>query len=251
MNRVGDMMLSIGLFSMFALFGDLNYATVFSSSPYVNEVAITIVVILLFIGATAKSAQVPLHVWLPSSMEGSCSCSWASSSHDKIYLFVLKYKGGRHISIVLLIINSSTEYASIFFISLNTFTLQNIVTFVDYKIIKFKSYSSNKCLHVKASEHALGVAFQNFEYFLLTNRLMNTPTDLLYSYERSFDIKNCGSNISKFSIFNGYNLSGASGSSVSFSTPLLLHSRRVLSNFRLKNLNRGLCTISKDVKNIP
>lgn len=64
------MMLSIGLFSMFALFGTLDYATVFSASPYVNEVAITIVVLLLFIGATAKSAQIPLHVWLPASMEG-------------------------------------------------------------------------------------------------------------------------------------------------------------------------------------
>jgi NADH:ubiquinone oxidoreductase subunit 2 (subunit N) len=71
MNRVGDMMLSVGLFAMFALFGNLDYSTVFSISPYVNETAITIVAILLFIGATAKSAQIPLHVWLPSSMEGS------------------------------------------------------------------------------------------------------------------------------------------------------------------------------------
>jgi len=62
MNRVGDMMLSIGLFAMFALFGNLDYSTVFSISPYVNEIAITIIVLLLFIGATAKSAQVPLHV---------------------------------------------------------------------------------------------------------------------------------------------------------------------------------------------
>ena len=70
MNRVGDMMLSIGLFAMFGIFGNLDYSTVFSISPYVNEVAITIVGLLLFIGATAKSAQVPLHVWLPGSMEG-------------------------------------------------------------------------------------------------------------------------------------------------------------------------------------
>jgi NADH-ubiquinone oxidoreductase chain 5 len=70
MNRVGDMMLSVGLFAMFAIFGNLDYSTVFSSSPYVNEIAITIVGLLLFIGATAKSAQVPLHVWLPGSMEG-------------------------------------------------------------------------------------------------------------------------------------------------------------------------------------
>lgn len=70
MNRVGDMMLSVGLFTMFATHGNLDYFTVFSTSPYVSEIAITIITLLLFIGATAKSAQVPLHVWLPGSMEG-------------------------------------------------------------------------------------------------------------------------------------------------------------------------------------
>lgn len=70
MNRVGDMMLSLGLFGMFAIFGNLDYGTIFSLSPYINETSITIVVLLLFIGATAKSAQIPLHVWLPASMEG-------------------------------------------------------------------------------------------------------------------------------------------------------------------------------------
>ena len=70
MNRVGDMMLSLGLFGMFAIFGSLDFATVFSLSPLINETSITIVVLLLFIGATAKSAQIPLHVWLPASMEG-------------------------------------------------------------------------------------------------------------------------------------------------------------------------------------
>jgi NADH-ubiquinone oxidoreductase chain 5 len=62
MNRVGDMMLSVGLFAMFGLFGNLDYSTVFTTSPYVSEIAITIICLLLFIGATAKSAQVPLHV---------------------------------------------------------------------------------------------------------------------------------------------------------------------------------------------
>ena len=62
MNRVGDMSLSIAFFTIFWIFGNLDYSTVFSISPYVNETAITIVILLLFIGATAKSAQVPLHV---------------------------------------------------------------------------------------------------------------------------------------------------------------------------------------------
>ena len=70
MNRVGDMMLSIGLFGLFALSGSLDYSVVFSISPYVNETSITIISLFLFAGATAKSAQIPLHVWLPGSMEG-------------------------------------------------------------------------------------------------------------------------------------------------------------------------------------
>lgn len=64
-----DMFLSISFFAIFALFGSLNYSTVFSLTPYLNETAITIIALLLLIGATAKSANIPLHSWLPGSME--------------------------------------------------------------------------------------------------------------------------------------------------------------------------------------
>jgi NADH-ubiquinone oxidoreductase chain 5 len=56
-----DMGLSIGFFAIFALFGSLNYATIFSLSPFMNETAITIIAILLLSGAMAKSSQIPLH----------------------------------------------------------------------------------------------------------------------------------------------------------------------------------------------
>ena len=62
--------LSIGFFAIFALFGSLNYATIFSIAPFMNETAITIVALLLLSGAMAKSSQIPLHSWLPGSMEG-------------------------------------------------------------------------------------------------------------------------------------------------------------------------------------
>jgi NADH-ubiquinone oxidoreductase chain 5 len=70
MNRVGDMGLSIGFFAIFALFGSLNYDTIFSIAPFMNETAITIITLLLLAGAMAKSSQIPLHSWLPGSMEG-------------------------------------------------------------------------------------------------------------------------------------------------------------------------------------
>jgi NADH-ubiquinone oxidoreductase chain 5 len=69
MNRQGDMLMSIGFFAIFALFGTLNYSSVFSLAPYMNESALTIIALLLFGGASAKSAQIPLHSWLPGSME--------------------------------------------------------------------------------------------------------------------------------------------------------------------------------------
>jgi len=69
-NRVGDCFLSIGMFAILWSFGNIDYSTVFSLSPYVNENIITIIGICLLIGAMAKSSQIGLHVWLPMAMEG-------------------------------------------------------------------------------------------------------------------------------------------------------------------------------------
>src|SRR6201992_2976108 len=75
MNRVGDMGLTIGFFALFALLGSLDYSSVSSLSPYMNETAISVIGILLLIGAMAKSAQIFLHSWLPHSMEGTTPVS--------------------------------------------------------------------------------------------------------------------------------------------------------------------------------
>ena len=69
-NRVGDCFLTIGMFAILWGFGNLDYATVFSLAPYMNENLVTIIGICLLIGAMAKSSQVGLHVWLPMAMEG-------------------------------------------------------------------------------------------------------------------------------------------------------------------------------------
>jgi NADH-quinone oxidoreductase subunit L len=77
-NRVGDFgfILGIGLIAAFA--GTLNYAEIFAKAPALSTLVlpgtgwmlITVACICLFIGAMGKSAQFPLHVWLPDSMEG-------------------------------------------------------------------------------------------------------------------------------------------------------------------------------------
>jgi NADH-ubiquinone oxidoreductase chain 5 len=69
-NRVGDCFLTIGMFIIIWSIGNLDYGTVFSMAPYINENIIILIGICLLIGAMAKSSQIGLHVWLPMAMEG-------------------------------------------------------------------------------------------------------------------------------------------------------------------------------------
>ncbi|MDD7908517.1 NADH-quinone oxidoreductase subunit L [Pseudovibrio exalbescens] len=85
-NRVGDFGFSLGIFGCFVIFGAVDLPTIFANAQSVSqgegevmtflgyqlngEVAVTVVCLLLFMGAMGKSAQFLLHTWLPDAMEG-------------------------------------------------------------------------------------------------------------------------------------------------------------------------------------
>jgi NADH-quinone oxidoreductase subunit L len=88
-NRVGDFGYALGIFGVFVVFGSVNFETIFANAQafvaggaadevyftflwmeLTREGTLTLICLLLFMGAMGKSAQVPLHTWLPDAMEG-------------------------------------------------------------------------------------------------------------------------------------------------------------------------------------
>ena len=72
-NRIGDWGFLLGIFLIFVTFGTVDFATVFAQAPQrlaMGSALATTIALLLFLGATGKSAQLPLYVWLPDAMEG-------------------------------------------------------------------------------------------------------------------------------------------------------------------------------------
>jgi NADH-quinone oxidoreductase subunit L len=79
-NRIGDFGFALGIMAIFLVFKSVDYATVFEKAPEIADTSIaflwmeldtlTIITLLLFIGAMGKSAQIFLHTWLPDAMEG-------------------------------------------------------------------------------------------------------------------------------------------------------------------------------------
>eukprot|EP01136_Pigoraptor_vietnamica_P030641 Opistho-1_new@90161 len=72
MNRIGDLGFLLGVFLLFNTFGSVEFAKIFpqAASMMPGAGTITLITILLFIGACGKSAQLPLFTWLPDAMAG-------------------------------------------------------------------------------------------------------------------------------------------------------------------------------------
>ena len=76
MNRIGDFGFLLGMFTLFAAFGTLDFGSMFNAAEADNfqkifgSSTLAIATLLLFLGAIGKSAQIPLYVWLPDAMEG-------------------------------------------------------------------------------------------------------------------------------------------------------------------------------------
>jgi NADH-quinone oxidoreductase subunit L len=70
MNRIGDLGFLLGIILIFITFGSVTYTEIFDKAAAAGTGTITVIALLLFIGAMGKSAQLPLYTWLPDAMAG-------------------------------------------------------------------------------------------------------------------------------------------------------------------------------------
>src|SRR5881398_2476348 len=123
MNRIGDWGYTIGIITIFLVFGSMNFLDVFKrveeSAP--AQSALTLICLALFFGATGKSAQLPLYSWLPDAMEGltpvSALIHAATMVTSGVYLLVrlnALYAFATHAGTIVAAIGAATAlYAAI------------------------------------------------------------------------------------------------------------------------------------------
>ncbi len=134
-NRVGDFGFAIGVFLLFITTGTLNYETIFKMIPSIPTITVTIIALLLFAGAVGKSAQFPLHVWLPDAMEGPTPVSAlihaATMVTAGVYMiarFHVIFSYSQFASEVVLTIGTFTAFFAAF-IALTQFDIKRIIAY--------------------------------------------------------------------------------------------------------------------------
>jgi NADH-ubiquinone oxidoreductase chain 5 len=161
-NRVGDCLLTIGMFVIMWTVGTIDYNTIFSVTPYVNKDAITLIGICLLIGAMAKSSQIGLHVWLPMAMEGPTPVSAlihaATMVTAGVYLLmrcspILEY--------------SSTILILCLWIGAITTLFSSLIGLLQQDIKKVIAYSTMSQLGMMVI--AVGLSYYNLALFHLVN----------------------------------------------------------------------------------
>lgn len=173
-NRVGDFGFLLGIAGILYWFGTLDYATVFARAAEIEHLTMveligrdwsvpTFICICLFIGAMGKSAQVPLHVWLPDSMEGPTPIS--ALIHAATMVTAGIFMVARMSPLFEL---SDTALAFVLFIGATTAFFTGLIGIVQNDIKRVVAYSTLSQLGYMTV--ALGVsAYAGAVYHLMTH----------------------------------------------------------------------------------
>ena len=117
-NRVGDFGFTLGMFLVFVTTGTLQFSGVFEKAGAIGAGTLAWICLLLFTGAVGKSAQFPLHVWLPDAMEGPTPVSAlihaATMVNAGVYMVARSYPLFMHSETAMLVVMAVGTFTAIF-----------------------------------------------------------------------------------------------------------------------------------------
>jgi len=206
-NRIGDFGFILGIAAILDYFGTVNYGTVFAKASTLAQTTIsifpgshwsilTVICILLFIGAMGKSAQVPLHVWLPESMEGPTPIS--ALIHAATMVTAGVFMVARFSPIFEL---SQVALSLVLVIGATGALFLGILAFVEYDIKRVVAYSTMSQLGYMMAANGAS-AFSAGIFHLLTHAcfkalLFLSAGSVIIAMHHDQDLRNMG-NLKKY-----------------------------------------------------
>ena len=185
MNRIADLGMLLGLFLIYWNVGSLQYDVVFAHANLFNISVITLMGILLFIGAMGKSAQFPLHTWLADAMEGPTPVSAlihaATMVTAGVYLVVRAFPIYSHIPDVGLFIASVGAFVAVFAASMalvNT-DLKRIIAYSTLSQLGYMFVAAGLGAYWVGLFHLMTHAFFKALLFLGAGNVMHAMDDEL------------------------------------------------------------------------
>jgi NADH-quinone oxidoreductase subunit L len=170
-NRVGDFGFLLGIALILANFGTLDYRDVFQNAANLDS-GITLICILLFIGAMGKSAQFPLHVWLPDSMEGPTPISALIHAATMVTagIFMVArmsplYELSDTARSVVLVIGSVTAF-SMALVALTQYDIKRVVAYSTLSQLGYMTAALGASAYSEAIFHLMTHAFFKAVLFL-------------------------------------------------------------------------------------
>ncbi len=228
-NRIGDFGFALGVMLIFVNMGTLNYSSVFSGIHLLPPYLITTIALLLFAGAIGKSAQFPLHVWLPDAMEGPTPVSAlihaATMVTAGVYLIArchVIFSYSPSASNVVLIIGGITAFIAAF-IAMTQFDIKRIIA---YSTLSQLGYMF---MAVGIGSYAAGI-FHLVSHAIFKGLLFLTAGSVMHGMSGELDLRKMGGLYSKMKktaitfIVGGLALSGIPPFSGFFSKDAILAS---------------------------
>lgn len=195
-NRIGDFGFAVGIFLLFVTTKTLNYEAVFTAIPSVPAYTTTIIALLLFAGAVGKSAQFPLHIWLPDAMEGPTPVSAlihaATMVTAGVYMiarFHVIFSYSPAASEVVLIIGTFTAFFAAF-IALTQFDIKRIIA---YSTISQLGYMF---MAVGIGSYTAGI-FHLISHAVFKGLLFLTAGSVMHGLSGELDLRKMGGLYSK------------------------------------------------------